>query len=373
MRSDVETPPEVWGSGRGSGSTSGSAYYQICNKCGAQLNAEGKCPKGCNSGSGSSGNTSGSGVRKCPVCQSQLINTTYCLQCGWKAYGSGSGSGNGNDSSGGGDGNGNNNNNNNNEKEPEKRTDCPPSAARNSTAVCSVIDNPTITSAPNHNVFSDISQLRRLAATAPNEYSVNIRFNSDSNQYFTSDIKSGTPTSVGIEYSPFNKTIIHTHGYGQVSVPSPKDVTTMVGMARDQKQDQNSDYTTNLESSVIFAKNGTEYVISVDNKNEFETFIYKVDDPEYFLYQYFFISDEDTSNSFISGSMWARDYEEAYNNLLNKGKYSQEDAQAHALSYLMDKYNMGLKIAKRENDLSEFKELKTEKDIKGKYSPQICQ
>jgi hypothetical protein len=352
MRSDVETPPEVWGSGRGSGSTSGSAYYQICNKCGAQLNAEGKCPKGCNSGSGSSGNTSGSGVRKCPVCQSQLINTTYCLQCGWKAYGSGSGSGNGNNSSGGGDGNGNNNNNNNNETEPEVRTDCTEKAAQNSQSAHNALN-------ANTSIKTKTDTLRNYAQNQTSrEYGMVI--NKDSGGYNSSEVIPGTKGSIELPIGANTVYSVHIHNNSEAGTvltgPSFSDVLTTISYGYKYDND---------EGSVILTHDGSEYLIYIDDKDIAREF-WDSDDRGHV--------DLDENNK-LKDDFGKRVYKDMHENLLKQG-YSKDDAHIYALSAFFDYWETGIKISVKEDGDTTFRETKTDKqyitETTYNYIPSVC-
>jgi hypothetical protein len=373
MRSDVETPPEVWGSGRGSGSTSGSAYYQICNKCGALLNADGKCPKGCNSDSGSGGNTSGSGGRKCPVCQSQMIEIPYtgiafCPVCSWMAYGSGSGSGNPDNgwTSGGGEGN-------NEEKEPEKRHDCSSSATANADRVQYVIDRNTdkfgFRADIDPDVHSKLLMMKAQAGLSLNEYSYIIDYRtvvSATAKYISSEdgIQEGSNNKVNINPGPQANTLVHTHPQGQNPAPSPRDITSFFN--------EKNSTAKGLTSSVIFAHNGSEYVITVDDQEAVDSFLEKLKNPDFSAN--FIIPEDQTSNGFVPGSTWEQDYQEVYNKLWKGkgGEYSDEDAQAYALAYLMDKHDTGIKIYKRKDHYADFKELNTARSDNNKYTPRIC-
>jgi hypothetical protein len=57
---------------------------------------------------------------------------------------------------------------------------------------------------------------------------------------------------------------------------------------------------------------------------------------------------------FGSGTDWASDYTSANKDM--KKKYSENEAQLYALSYVLDKYNTGIKIYKRAHKEDNFKE-----------------
>ena len=72
---------------------------------------------------------------------------------------------------------------------------------------------------------------------------------------------------------------------------------------------------------------------------------------------------------FQTGTTWGTDYNSVYSKLISLG-FLQNDAQSYALSFVLDKYNTGLKIYEKKN--GNFKEQKTETSGNS-YSPKICQ
>jgi hypothetical protein len=113
-------------------------------------------------------------------------------------------------------------------------------------------------------------------------------------------------------------------------------------------------------------------VITVDDQEAVDTFLEKLKEPDFSAN--FIIPDTQTSNGFVPGSVWEQDYQEVYNKLWKGkgGEYSDEDAQAYALAYLMDKHDTGIKIYKRKDHYADFKELNTARSDNNKYTPRIC-
>ena len=294
-------------------------------------------------------------------CRYESYTTPYTY-CEWYDDGSGSGSG-----GGGGPGNvGNNNNNNNNnnndnnnqeqeqEKEPEERKDCPESAETNS--------NNAIDALTGGAVENFMKTLRSHAKTQNKEYGILIEKNNGT--YTVADNKIIQGTSEFIEFENYtSKTVfdVHTHyqqaitGFYGHTGPSVTDLYAVLEVNSFYCSQSSSSY----KGSIIIAYDGSEYLIYVDDHNKANSFFeangYKFEPDDGGLFRNIGLRDEYTSIT---------------ENLEEKG-YSKIQSNDYALTYLLDKYDTGLKISKRDISTSDYKEMKTV-NSNDSYTPQKC-
>ena len=261
----------------------------------------------------------------------------------------GNGEYNGDSGNGGGNGSGNS-------TIPETRDDCPPQAAANGTAINNVLNNENTDYAK---VKPLINQLKGYASSQSDEYALGVQY--ASGQYYVLNINtnpdnpnyfaSGAPNGVYVSTTYNTYLIAHTHPAGSNAAPSPLDATMLA--------DVYFNGSPNITANVIFAANGAEYMVYINNPTSLAMF-----------YNSSYYSSFQASGSlFQTGSIWATDYNAAYNSMISKG-FSANDAQSYALSFVLDKYDTGLKIYEKKSE--NFKEQKT--DLSGNnYSPKICQ
>jgi hypothetical protein len=245
-------------------------------------------------------------------------------------------------------------------KTPASRTDCPQSATANSTSINSVLSNET-TSTSLQKVKPYINTLRQYATNQPNEYGLTVSYANGHyyvyNQNIGSNptyIVSGTPNSLNIATTITTYLIAHTHPTGQNAAPSPLDAITLAN-------NYCNNNSPNITANVIFAANGSEYMIYVTDRDYLDSFCSNSGNSDFF---------ENNGAFFKSGSVWQTTYNAAYNKLISNN-YTQNDAQSYALSYVLDHYNTGLKIYEKKSGTTDFKEQKTIK-TGSNYSPQIC-
>ena len=178
-------------------------------------------------------------------------------------------------------------------------------------------------------------------------------------------IKEGATDNIEYKCSSNAYMIAHTHPTGGNTAPSPSDVISLVNAYRGLPGQQGLVRSLNIQASVIFGHDGSEYMICVDDRSKLSNFCNNSLNSNFF---------EKNGSGFKSGSIFDSYYNNARTNLLNQG-YSVNDAQSYALSYVLDYYSTGLKISKKETGKTDFKEQKTELTTTVSntvYSPTIC-
>ncbi|MDR2146592.1 MAG: hypothetical protein LBE91_09070 [Tannerella sp.] len=261
-------------------------------------------------------------------------------------------------------------------KSPGTRTDCPPSAAANSTTANSVLNS---TSGGAAQVKSNVDLLRNHAKNSSNEYGLVV--NKDGSQYTLLNLSNnyttipnnpyivnGGATYVNGGYTNNTYLLAHTHpgGSGHLMSPSPADAIALADAYKGNTGKSGSLVRAlNIQGSVILGADGSEYMIYVQDRDALKAFC----DPTNSLNSSFFQS---SGADFQTNSIFASTYTAAYNNLRTQG-YSIHDANSYALSYVLDHYHTGLKISKKEPGKTDFKEQKTEGGEIGKnYLPKKC-
>ncbi|MEI8273858.1 MAG: hypothetical protein WCG08_14680, partial [Paludibacter sp.] len=238
------------------------------------------------------------------------------------------------------------------------RTDCTSSSTQNATTVKNKL-NDTSSPYPNQVVSTNVSTLRGDASLS-SEYGMTI--SSDGTDYWVvKDISTGQTiftnnSSVSYYYSFNDNTymICHTHPSTSLASPSPSDAFTLCNAYNGNA--------TNIYANVIFASNGNEYVVYISDKSAFTSFTTNTNNALFF--------NTSGGSLFASGSVYASDYTVVYSNLTSQG-FTQTDANSYALTYVLDKYNTGIKIAMRSNNTLEFKEQKTD-IVNTNYQPKKC-
>jgi hypothetical protein len=245
---------------------------------------------------------------------------------------------------------------------PDTRTDCPPSATANGTRIDSVMttNDPDYNSAVMQAVQPYIDTLRQYADTASIEYGLTVSHGTNFLYYFIAPqnnnkyIKSGTVDSISVAAPPNTYLTAHTHPSVNNSAPSPLDAISVAYNYKNQNCE-------NITANVIFAADGSEYMVYVNDRDLLAAFCNNASNGDFF---------KPNGGLFKSGSQWAQTYNTVRNYLTGKN-YSQNDAQSYALSYVLDYYNTGLKIYEKKSGTTAFKEQLTEKS-NNKYTPKIC-
>jgi hypothetical protein len=203
-----------------------------------------------------------------------------------------------------------------------------------------------------------VNSLRSFAKNSSYEYGSTINFGDErfytslygSTLTVTTDLSS---TSLGLSHSEHTVMFAHTHPIGALSSPSPLDA---ILLAQVYNKGANSIY-----CNVVFAADGSEHIVYVYDRTAFKAFCNDLQNVSFF---------EKNGSYFKTGSIYETDYNSAYNSLLNGG-FSQSIANSYALTYVLDKYNTGIKIAARHSPNHQFKEQKTN-IINNQYQPSKC-
>ncbi len=280
----------------------------------------------------------------CPLCGARSTylyldqyQNLFCNMCGY-GLGSGGGTVSGDEGDEG--------------KRPQKRTDCSGNATTNATNAQNAIKVP--------DVLANMNFLREYAKGKEKEWSMLI--DSYYGSYKASDLKELGVSSGKLNPNANTVYDAHTHsddkreGYSVRTGPSAGDIQGMF---------DTSLKCPNLKGTIIVSYDGSEYLLAIDDWNKLLQF-WGVDanNPNRELFK----SGERTvfKNIDMEDEYWG------IVDLLKEKKYNKEDAHDYAMSYLMDKYNTGLKLSKKEKGESSFKEMKTEKNTANEYKPTKC-
>lgn len=256
-------------------------------------------------------------------------------------------------------------------KEPQERNDCPPSAAANSNTVNNVLGK---TNGIDDQVKSNINLLRNYAKTKTNEWGLSVvckngvytvldqKRSSNQSSFY---IKEGGETNILHGFSKDTYLIAHTHPTGNAA-PSPNDIIYFVsaykGLPAANGEIVRAE---NIHASLIFASDGSEYMIYVDNDDMIKRFCENSMNSGFF---------DSNGALFAGGTLFGTTYEDVCRDLRLQG-YSQNDAQSYALSYVLNYFNTGLKIYYKKNGETDFKEQYTGVDVCGSnltYIPKKC-
>jgi hypothetical protein len=243
----------------------------------------------------------------------------------------------------------------------QNRSDCLPKAAANGTTINNVLNsnNPVA-----QGVSEMIGRLRNLSSSSLVEHGLAVQrqshplFGDEFHVLHQNQGAGNSPfiNSGGIDYVEIGRNehtylLAHTHPNGTNAAPSPLDAIVLGSAFRGGSS--------NITANVIFAADGSEYMVFVNDRTAFAAFS---NNPVNSL---FFQND---GAMFRNNSIWANRYESVHLHLLNSG-FSQNDAQKFALAYVLDSSNTGLKIYEKRN--GSFKELLTEL-LNGNYIPKRC-
>ena len=248
------------------------------------------------------------------------------------------------------------------------RDDCTSQMAANNTTTNTTLNSTYGTA---EQVKSNADTLRNYAKNSSNEWGMSIDYNGSQYLILNQNInvqgsnplylKEGTSNEVAFSYSANTYMCVHTHSGNTNSPPSPADAINLVkrytgynGLTVAQ----------NIQASVIFTKNGTEYMIYVSSRTLLNIFC-QGPNSDFFL---------TNGQYFGSNTAYAERYSNAFQNLKGKG-YSDIDAYCYALTHVLDYYNTGLKVYKKEPGKTDFKEQKANGITVGGITniyPQIC-
>lgn len=237
------------------------------------------------------------------------------------------------------------------DKKPEDRDDCGGKATENANKAEKAMNgSPTIN--------SKLNTLRDYAINRVNEHSTYIGINKIG-AYTIANIKEGINGDSDVDINEWTIYNVHTHTDDPFRTvftgPSVGDIQSLLG-ANWYFTDGNY---TNLEGIIIFAYDGSEYLLSINDRTQAYAFA-KTN---------LSLFDCNDNAEFINLKM-REDYKSIYNKLISEG-YSVQDSNDYAMSYLLDKHKTGLKISKKEKNDKNFGEMKTE-EKSNEYKPKKC-
>lgn len=237
------------------------------------------------------------------------------------------------------------------EKKPEKRTDCTENAQKQANAANTAMNY----------VIDNVNALRYIAQNdTDNEYATSIRVTKD--DIYMGEIKKGTSNYVVTDFAQSTLYALHTHNDRDgLTGPSVGDIYTVLH-ANSTLYESYGDGNYNFYGGIIFAHDGSEYLISFEDRGKAHTF-YKNQGS-------FFQPNLSLESIFQNSTM-----KSTFSNIMNtlsRDAYSEQNSYDYAMSYMLDSYATGVKISKKESGETEFKEMKTEHNIKTGYKPKIC-
>lgn len=208
-------------------------------------------------------------------------------------------------------------------------------------------------------VLTNLNALREHAKNKGNEWGLRIDF--VDGEYKSYALHEGGPGSVSMYVYYDTAYDAHSHpedtdGYHNLTGFSMGDVYGTLSTGGDPKY-------ANYKGSIVIAYDGSEYLLAVNDRAKLQSF-WK-DDANKKLF-------ESGSDSYFKDKNMDKEYRDIREQLEGEG-YSPDDANDYAMSYLLDKYDTGLKISKKEKGKSSFKEMKTEENTTtNEYKPTIC-
>jgi hypothetical protein len=243
---------------------------------------------------------------------------------------------------GGGGGNGSNTGNNpklkltptpfDRDKKPEVRTDCTAQSEQNAKS----LENDLKAAG----IIQNITSLRNFASSKSTEYGMLINVNSEGYIY-SGAMQQGTSSGVDMKIGQNTAYSVHTHYScsGGIKGPSARDIYNTIDAVG------KSDY---YEGTVIFACDGSEYYIHVEDYNKAEI-----------LYKERGLFATDSKDKFLNAEM--NDiYKDAKDNMLKQG-YSEDNAHIYTMMSFLDWQDSGIKIYIKESASGQFKEIKVDK------------
>lgn len=238
------------------------------------------------------------------------------------------------------------------DKKPEDRKDCSEQAISRASDVKNILK-----------VTADMKEktndMRYKAQNdSDSEYFTKIDF---LEAYSIDNIQKGGESSASADFAQTTIYGVHTHNGkgGGYTGPSVYDIQTLL-QANNYFYTKYGNNKYNLFGIVIFAFDGSEYLISLDDRVQANSF-YK-DNPNSF--------NSDMDDNFFSNMKIYFEFNQIMESLSDEG-YSKQDSYDYSMSYILDKYNTGIKIYKKEKDDKNFGEMKTEEES-DKYKPKKC-
>lgn len=158
-------------------------------------------------------------------------------------------------------------------------------------------------------------------------------------------INTGTESSVLVVSTKYTCADIHNHPND--TPPSPRDLWVLVSNANDSNL---------FNTRFVIGKNGDYYAMNVTDQSKVKAFYQK----------YGSIEDNiDSSNNFIYGSRFQKDWENAMEKFEDLG---ENDAWCYTLAYIMQKYDMGITMLSQKKDENGFTSMHMKQEVDPKDS-----
>ena len=189
----------------------------------------------------------------------------------------------------------------------------------------------------NFNVNPKLNSLQNLAQTQNFEYGVTISENSNGAYIATDPYTDNLPGQVSI-IPPVSGNYIsnaHSHPDGGASPPSIGDLYS---------DSRNAENYPTFKGSFIYSSDGSVYALVITDRDKALEFLTKYPETTNLT---------DNRQLFNEESLLGKDYNKIYGNMM-KGTYpdysgkTQNDALETALVYVLEKYNAGISIAKKD-------------------------
>lgn len=215
-------------------------------------------------------------------------------------------------------------------------------------------------------ILNKIKQLQQYARNENHEFGLTINKKGKNFFIHRNEVKEGINGEVSSIFNVESALTIHTHHSSQdirvtnFTGPSGNDINNVLAACYIILQNGGKDYM----GTVIISYDASEYLLTVYDRNKANTFFQK------------------NRNAFSNtssrvGSFQNEHFRELYRSVrerLEDNGYSNQDAHDFATVYLFDKYNVGVKLLKKEPQSSIFKELQIKYDAQtDTFHTQICQ
>jgi hypothetical protein len=182
-------------------------------------------------------------------------------------------------------------------------------------------------------VNSQVGIMTQSITTDTNEKS--FVFGKDSNgQYQTSAINTGGSSSVSSVISNLGFTpegIAHTHTADLYDAPSTGDIYQL---------SESNAYNSNIDYQYTFAADGSKYVLTITNQNDFDFFSTAYPKSDYY---------DATTHGWKSGSSILLEFNEVHQQMLASGK-SDDESYEIAMAFVLSNHNMGITLNKMDNN-----------------------
>lgn len=244
-------------------------------------------------------------------------------------------------------------------KQPTQRNDCPESAAKNADYAQKIMTAST-------DIKQKMNTLANYSKTKTNEWGMSIEYRNGAYKIDSKGLREGEGGSFMGTFTPNIVYGIHTHSEGESSRmtyftgPSGGDIDAILyGHHELYHRDKNTYY----RGEIIISHDGSQYLVHIDDAQKAYNFYNKHGNA--------FEMTSNGAGSFANEKM-KDDYKEISTKLKDDG-FTTNDAHDYVITYLLDKYDTGLKLSKKTSPTAQFKEMKTGYySSSDTYEPQIC-